>query len=116
VDRRNAPIKAKTADGSVLPELFMATLANTSPWTYLGQRPIIATPEAGFETDLDLFGLTTLSPVPFWQTIGRLITGSPKLTNGRGAIVRHDLPELTLFAHRPFPSRWTATISDHANV
>jgi diacylglycerol kinase family enzyme len=102
-DRRNAPIKAKTADGSVLPELFMATLANTSPWTYLGHRPIIATPEAGFETDLDLFGLTTLSPVPFWQTAGRLFTGSPKLTSGRGAIVRHDLPELTLFGDRPIP-------------
>jgi diacylglycerol kinase family enzyme len=102
-DRRNAPITAKTVDGSVLPELFMASLANTSPWTYLGHRPIIATPEAGFETDLDLFGLTTLSPMPFWQTAGRLFSGSPKLVNGRGAIVRHDLPELTLLANRPIP-------------
>jgi diacylglycerol kinase family enzyme len=103
VDKRNPPITAKTADGSVLPELFMASLANTSPWTYLGQRPIIATPEAGFETDLDLFGLTSFATVPFWQTIGRLIVGSPKLANSRGTIVRHDLPELTLIAQRPVP-------------
>ena len=102
-DKRNAPITAKTADGSALPELFMASLTNTSPWTYLGHRPILATPEAGFETDLDLFGLTSLSPMPFWQAIGRLLVGSPKLANGRGTIVRHDLPELTLLAQRPLP-------------
>jgi len=102
-DKRNAPIAAKLADGSALPELFMAILANTSPWTYLGHRPIIATPGAGFDTGLDLFGLTTLSAVPFWQTVGRLIASSPKLPEGRAAIVRHDLPELTLLAHRPVP-------------
>ena len=102
-DRRTAPITAKAADGSVLPELFMATVANTSPWTYLGQRPIIATPQAGFDSNLDLFGLTTLSPLPFWQTIGRLLTESPKLGDGTGAILRHDLPELTLLAQRPVP-------------
>ena len=102
-DKRNAPISAKTADGSALPELFMAILANTTPWTYLGHRPIVATPEAGFDTGLDLFGLTTLSAVPVWQTVGRLIASSPKLTTGRGVIVRHDLPELTLLAHRPVP-------------
>jgi diacylglycerol kinase family enzyme len=102
-DRHNAPITAKAADGSVLPELFMATVANTSPWTYLGQRPIIATPQAGFDSGLDLFGLTTLSVLPFWQTIGRLLTESPRLGDGSGAILRHDLPELTLLAHRPVP-------------
>jgi diacylglycerol kinase family enzyme len=102
-DRRTAPITAKAADGSVLPELFMATVANTSPWTYLGHRPIIATPEAGFDSNLDLFGLTTLSPLPFWHTIGRLLTQSPRLGEGHGAILRHDLPELTLLAQRPVP-------------
>jgi diacylglycerol kinase family enzyme len=102
-DKRNAPITAKAADGSALPELFMAIIANTSPWTYLGHRQIIATPEAGFETGLDLFGLTTLGVVPTWQTVGRLIASSPKLATGSGVILRHDLPELTLFAHRPVP-------------
>jgi diacylglycerol kinase family enzyme len=102
-DKRNAPITAKAGDGSTLPELFMAIVANTSPWTYLGQRQIIATPQAGFDTGLDLFGLTTLAAVPVWQTVGRLIASSPKLALGRGVLLRHDLPELTLLAHRPVP-------------
>jgi diacylglycerol kinase family enzyme len=102
-DKRNAPIMAKLVDGSALPELFMAILANTSPWTFLGPRPIVATPQAGFDSGLDLFGLTSLSTVPVWQTVGRLIASSPKLHQGRGVILRHDLPELTLLAHRPVP-------------
>jgi len=102
-DKRNAPITAKLSDGSALPDLFMAILANTSPWTYLGHRPIVATPDAGFDSDLDLFGLTTLAAFPVWQTVGRLIASSSRLSQGRGVIVRHDLPELTLLAHRPVP-------------
>ena len=102
-EKRNAPITAKLADGSSLPDLFMASLANTSPWTYLGHRPIVPTPEAGFETDLDLFGLTSLATVPLWQAVGRLIAGSPKLANSRSTLVRHDLPGLTLLARRPIP-------------
>jgi len=102
-DKRNAPITAKLVDGSALPELFMAILANTSPWTYLGNRPIVATPEAGFDTGLDLFGLASLGALPVWQTVGRLIASSSKLHQGRDVILRHDLPELTLLAQRPVP-------------
>jgi diacylglycerol kinase family enzyme len=100
-DRKTAPITATLADGTQLPPLFMAVLANTAPWTYLGSRPILATPEAGFETGLDLFGLTSMSPLPTWQTVGRLIVNSRRLGDGRGVLIRHDLPELTLSAERP---------------
>ncbi len=100
-DRKTAPIRAVLADGTELPPLFMAVLANTAPWTYLGSRPILATPEAGFETGLDLFGLSTMSALPVWRTVGRLIANSQRLGDGRGVLIRHDLPELTLSAQRP---------------
>jgi diacylglycerol kinase family enzyme len=79
----------------------MAILANTSPWTFLGNRPIIATPEAGFDSGLDLFGVSTFGAVPAWTTVGRLLTGSSRLGRGRGELIRHDLPEVTLLAQRP---------------
>ncbi len=100
-DRKTAPIRTVLADGTELPPLFMAVLANTAPWTYLGSRPILATPEAGFETGLDLFGLSTMSALPVWRTVGRLITNSQRPGDGRGVLIRHDLPELTLSAQRP---------------
>jgi diacylglycerol kinase family enzyme len=100
-DRKNAPITAALADGSQLEPLFMAALANTAPWTYLGNRPILATPEAGFETGLDLFGVANFSPLSVGLTVGRLIGNSRRLGAGRGVLIRHDLPELTLSAQHP---------------
>ena len=100
-DRKIAPIQAKLADGSPLPPLFMAVLANTSPWTFLGNRPIVATPEAGFDSGLDLFGVSSFATIPTWSTIGRLLTSSDRLGQGRGELLRHDLPEVTLLAQRP---------------
>jgi diacylglycerol kinase family enzyme len=100
-DRKLAPIHAKLADGSQLPPLFMAVLANTSPWTYLGKRPIIATPEAGFDSGLDLFGVSIFTAIPAWSTVGRLLTNSSRLGRGRGELIRHDVPEVTLLAQRP---------------
>jgi diacylglycerol kinase family enzyme len=100
-DRKTAPISASLADGTELPPLFMAVLANTAPWTYLGNRPILATPDAGFETGLDLFGLSSMSALPVWSTVGRLIANSHRLGAGRGVLIRHDLPALTLSAQQP---------------
>ena len=100
-DRKNPPITCELADGTELPPLFMAVLANTAPWTYLGSRPILATPEASFMTGLDLFGLSSMSALPVWRTVGRLIANSQRLGDGRGVLIRHDLPELTLSAQRP---------------
>lgn len=100
-DRRNPPISCKLADGTQLPPLFMAVLANTAPWTYLGNRPILATPDAAFESGLDLFGMASMAPVPLSRTVGRLIAGSRRLDDGRRVLVRHDLAGITLSAQRP---------------
>jgi diacylglycerol kinase family enzyme len=94
-DRKNPPITAESA-GVDLPPLFMAVLANTAPWTYLGARPILATPDAGFDSGLDLFALSTLRLVPVWRTVGRLLANSRRLERDRGVLIRHDLPEITL--------------------
>ncbi|HEY3869410.1 MAG TPA: diacylglycerol kinase family protein [Actinocrinis sp.] len=100
MDRKNPPITAEAA-GVELPPLFMAALANTAPWTYLGNRPILATPDAGFDTGLDLFGLSSMRLVPVWRTVGRLLANSRRLERDRGVLIRHDLPEITLSGARP---------------
>jgi diacylglycerol kinase family enzyme len=124
-DRKAAPIRVQTVNGPSngghsssapsstgtqageptaeqdIPPLFMAVLANTAPWTYLGNRPILATPRAGFDSGLDLFGLATMSAMPVWNAVGRLLANSPRLGSARGVVVRHDLPGLILSAQRP---------------
>jgi diacylglycerol kinase family enzyme len=100
-DRKNPPITATLADGTELEPMFMTALANTTPWTYLGNRPILTTRDASFETGLDLFGLCAFSPLPVAMAVGRLLAGSRKLVDGRGVLIQHDLSELTLSAQRP---------------
>jgi diacylglycerol kinase family enzyme len=100
-DRRTAPIRASLPDGAEIPPLFLAVLANTAPWTYLGNRPILATPQAGFDTGLDLFGMARMGTVPVSRTARRLVGNSPRLGRGSGEVIRHDLPAITLTAERP---------------
>ena len=38
-------------------DLFLCLVSNVSPWTYLGARPVNPTPQASFDTGLDVFAL-----------------------------------------------------------
>jgi diacylglycerol kinase family enzyme len=101
LDRKNPPIAMKMADGTEIPGMFMSIVTNTSPWTYLGNRPITPTPEASFETGLDLFGVTAMKLLSTLQVTRRMLVGSKRLTTGRSVTVHHDLSEFTLTAAVP---------------
>ncbi|WP_049569264.1 diacylglycerol/lipid kinase family protein [Nonomuraea sp. SBT364] len=100
-DKRH-PAMTLTGPGIPAAEgLFMAIISNTSPWTYVGARPVRPTPWASFETGLDVLGLrriglTTLTPV-----IRHILTESDRLPGGRHLVQLHDEAEFTLTAARP---------------
>jgi diacylglycerol kinase family enzyme len=96
--RGHPPLELRLADGTGLPRLFLAIITNTSPWTYLGNRPLTPTPRAGFDTGLDLFGLSTLDTLPVFRSAFRLLAGSDRLADERWTVSLHDLPELTVTA------------------
>lgn len=94
---REAPIRVEIP-GDEVRDLHLAVVANTAPWTYLGQRPIRPMPEASFDTALDLFGLTSMRPVNMLSTIRMLLTdGRP----ARRTVERHDVAEITLVSEEP---------------
>jgi diacylglycerol kinase family enzyme len=110
MDRKNAPISMKTPAGAPtddgitddeIPELFMAIVTNTSPWTYLGNRPIIVTPESSFDAGLDVFGVTRMSGRSTLRVVRRMLLNSSRLGRDRSVVVRHDLSEFTLTASAP---------------
>jgi diacylglycerol kinase family enzyme len=110
MDRRNAPITMKEPkigpetlplEGGEIPELFMAIVTNTSPWTYLGNRPIVVTPESSFEAGLDVFGVTRMSGRSTLRVVRRMLANSAKLGSDKSVVVRHDLSEFTLAAAVP---------------
>ncbi|MBN1093705.1 diacylglycerol kinase family lipid kinase [Blastococcus sp. TML/M2B] len=80
--------------------LFLCLVSNVSPWTYLGARPVQPSPEASFDTGLDVFALGRTNPVGMLRTLRRALAERPQ-HRGRGLHRRHDLAELTLTAVRP---------------
>lgn len=101
LDRRNPPIGMKMADGTEIPRLFMAIVTNTSPWTYLGNKPIVITPESSFDDGLDLFGVTRMSGRAALRIVRQMFTSTDKLVRGKNVSLQHDLTEFTLTAEVP---------------
>jgi len=80
--------------------VFLVIVQNTAPWTYLGNLPIHACPDASFDTGLDLFGLLRLRTVSTVRHVRQLLQpGShPK---GRDVVTRHDVAQFRVWANRP---------------
>jgi diacylglycerol kinase family enzyme len=85
-----------------LEKVFMTIVTNTTPWTYFGDRPLQPTPDASFDTGLDVFALTRLKTLSTANNLRRLIMAGPT-PKGRGTASFHDLSWLTLSTTRPVP-------------
>ncbi|GAA2323496.1 diacylglycerol kinase family lipid kinase [Nonomuraea roseoviolacea subsp. roseoviolacea] len=95
---------AMTLTGPGIPTaagIFMAIVSNTSPWTYVGTRPVRPTPWASFETGLDMLGLQRMGLTSLMPLIQHILTESDALPSGRHLVQLHDEPEFTLTADRP---------------
>ncbi len=103
-DRRRPALSLELPGQQPVPGLHLTIVANTAPWTYWGDRPLQTSPEASFDTGLDLYALTRLRVAGTLGEAGRLLRGrpTPRRRGPRTLVHReHDLPELTLRATRP---------------
>src|SRR5205814_8115743 len=62
-DRRQPALTLERPGEEPVPGLFLAIVSNTTPWTFLHDRPIRPSPEASFDTGLDLFSLRRMRSV-----------------------------------------------------
>ncbi|NEK85269.1 diacylglycerol kinase family lipid kinase [Blastococcus saxobsidens] len=99
-DRRRPAMTLRIPGEPDVAGLFLCLISNVSPWTYLGARAVNPTPDASFETGLDVFALGRTSTVRMLRALRQTMTREPDL-RGRGLHRRHDLAELTLDAVRP---------------
>ncbi|MEU7002124.1 diacylglycerol kinase family protein [Nonomuraea sp. NPDC046570] len=100
-DKRHPAI---TITGPGLPtaeKVYMAIISNTSPWTYVGSKPVTPTPWASFETGLDLLGLQRMGLPSMLPLISQILTERDSLPSGRHLVQLHDEAEFTLNAERP---------------
>ncbi|MEH0575830.1 MULTISPECIES: diacylglycerol kinase family protein [Streptomyces] len=102
--RRHGSITLERPSAEPVTDLVLSIVCNTAPWTYLGNRPVYASPKASFDTGLDVLGLSRLSTVAVARYGTQLLTSSPdKGPHGKHAVSLHDLDQFTLHSKVPLP-------------
>ncbi len=103
-NRRSGTIALERAGEDPVSDLVLSIVCNTSPWTYLGNRPVYASPKASFETGLDVLGLSRMSTAAVARYATQLLTSSPERgPHGKHAVSLHDLTDFTLHSKVPLP-------------
>lgn len=99
-ERRNPLITLERAGEPTEVGLAMVVVQNTAPWTYLGDRPIDACPDASFDTGLDVLGMRILRVPSTARIATHLVTGRGR-PGGKQAFSLHDVGGFTLRTARP---------------
>jgi diacylglycerol kinase family enzyme len=99
-DRRTPPLAIERPGEPAEPDLGSVIVQNTSPWTYLGDRPIHPSPTASFDRGLDVLAVRRLAIPATARTFAQLAT---RKDGPRGKQVVHlvDQDEFTVVASRP---------------
>ncbi|WP_424211841.1 diacylglycerol/lipid kinase family protein [Streptomyces sp. BI20] len=102
--RRHGTIALERPNADPVTDLVLSIVCNTSPWTYLGNRPLYASPEASFDTALDVLALNRLSTSAAARYGAQLLTSTPERgPHGKHAVSLHDLTDFTLHSKVPLP-------------
>jgi diacylglycerol kinase family enzyme len=102
--RRRGVITFRQPGEEPVEDLVLSIVCNTSPWTYLGNRPVYASPGASFDNALDLLALSHLSPAALARCATQLLTSTPERgPRGRHVVSRSDLTDFTLQSKAPLP-------------
>ncbi|MFF4221654.1 diacylglycerol/lipid kinase family protein [Streptomyces abikoensis] len=103
-NRRHGTITLERPGEQPLENLVMSIICNTAPWTYFGNRPMYALPQASFDTALDVLGFTKLSTLAATRYGTQLLTSTPERgPQGKHAVSLHDQDSFTLHSQAPLP-------------
>lgn len=100
--RRQPPLRLSRAGEPVLEGLHLAIVTNTSPWTYLGARPLTPTPAASFDTGLDVYTRRSMGVVGLTRGFAQIARPGTS-PHGRSVTVLHDQQRFTLSSDYPVP-------------
>ena len=100
-ERRTLTMVAHPEHGEPEP-IGLALVCNTTPWTFLGPRPVVPCPEASFDTGLDLFALRRLGTFTTLRHLRQILSSHPR-PRGRAVLGLHDQAGFRLTADRPTP-------------
>jgi diacylglycerol kinase family enzyme len=100
-DRRHPRLTLERDGQSPVGHLFLGIISNTSPWTYLGRRPVNPSPGASFDTGLDIFALRRMRTINTLNALRQMFSQRSEPPRGRHVVSLHDQPGFTLRSDRP---------------
>ncbi len=100
-DRRHPALSMDSDGQPPIGPLFLGIVSNTAPWTYVGRRAVHTSPQAGFDTGLDIFALRSLRTVGTVRTLRQMLARGGRPPRGRHVVSLHDAAEATIRADRP---------------
>jgi diacylglycerol kinase family enzyme len=100
-DRRHPALSIERAGKPPVDPIFMGIVSNTTPWTYIGRRPVQTNPEAGFDSGLDVFALRSLRTIGTFRALRQMLSAGDRPPHGRHLVRLHDEAALTIRASRP---------------
>ena len=101
-DRRHPHFGVHFRDG-VVDDGYFTVVMNTSPYTFLGNRPFDIAPEATFDRGLVAVTVRSLG-MSMATTLARTALVNPRtLRKSRSVDFRTDLESFEVVGHRPFP-------------
>ena len=100
-DRRRPALTLRVPGQPPVRNLFMGVVTNSSPWTYLGNRPVSPAPHADFNSGLDLFALRRLRTLTTLAALRHMMHTNEQPPSGRDVVSAAALTELAFHADRP---------------
>jgi diacylglycerol kinase family enzyme len=101
-ERRSPRLHLELPDGTTHDDVFFVIVANTDPWTYVGNRPLRPTPGVTLDTGLAIYARRRMGAAGILYAAARMSGRKPKVGKW-GAHVALDLEGLTVRADGPTP-------------
>ena len=100
-DRRQPALTMERDGEPPVSGLFMTIVTNRSPWTYLGNRPLLPVPHPDFNSGLDLLALQRLRLTTVLNAVGQMLYVRSRPPRGRDLVSVLGSESLTLRSARP---------------
>ncbi len=100
-DRRRPALTLQAPGLPQAGRVFMGVVTNSSPWTYLGSRPVRPVPRTDFNSGLDVFALRRLRTLTTLAALRHMMHANDQLPSGGDVLSVAALTELTFRSDRP---------------
>ena len=102
-DRSKPRFDLTLGTGEEIEGVYFAIVSKTSPYTFLGPRPLHIAPEATVRTALSVTAFRNLDVLTLIGGAASAMRTGKFLRSRKGVVIRHDIDRITVAGRGPFP-------------